>query len=116
MFGDIEDLTLRNNNYRKVISTGKYQQLVLMSLKPLQEIGLEKHNHTDQFIRIEKGVALAQVGDEKKVIRGGDFIHVTAGTIHNVTNLSKTKDLKLYTIYSPPHHPDNLIERVKKNK
>ena len=113
--GHIEKQTLKNNYFRHVIFTGKHAQLVLMSLKIGEEIGNEVHKKVDQFFRIESGEAkfVLKNGKEKHIVGNGDAIIVPAGTWHNVINNSKTKKLKLYTIYSPPNHPPGTIHRTK---
>ena len=113
--GHIEKQTLKNDYFRHVIFTGKHAQLVLMSLKPNEEIGNEVHKKVDQFFRIEAGEAkfILHNGKEKHIVGNGDAIIVPAGTWHNVINNSKTKKLKLYTVYSPPNHPDKTIHRTK---
>ena len=112
--GSIEKLTLENTYFRQVLYTGKHAQLVLMCLKPGEDIGDEVHPNVDQFFRIEKG-EVKFVLDEKRerLARDGDAIVVPAGTYHNVINASKTVPLKLYTIYSPPNHPDGTIHKTK---
>lgn len=113
--GDIEKQTLKNNFFRKVIFTGKHSQLVLMTLKPAEEIGNEVHPHVDQFFRIEAGEAkfVLRNGKEKHIAKNGYAVTVPAGTYHNIINNSKTKKLKLYTIYSPPNHPAGTIHKTK---
>lgn len=112
-FGNIEDLTLNNSYFRQVLFTGQNCQLVLMSLKPGEEIGAEVHPNVDQFFRIEKGMAKVVVGEnEEHNVGDGDAIIIPAGTKHNVINTSN-EDLKLYTIYSPPNHPDGTIHKTK---
>lgn len=113
-FGSIEKLSLKNNNFRKVLFTGKHAQLVVMSLLPGEEIGNEVHKHVDQFFRIEGGEAKLIVNGKAKGIAkdGGSFL-IPAGTFHNIINNSKTKKLKLYTIYSPPNHPPGTIHKTK---
>ena len=112
--GDIEELTEDNEYFRKVLYTGTYAQLVLMCLQPGEEIGNEVHGNVDQFFRIEEGEAkfIFPNGEEHKV-HGDDVVIVPAGTYHNVINTSKEKPLKLYTIYSPPNHPDGTIHKTK---
>jgi mannose-6-phosphate isomerase-like protein (cupin superfamily) len=113
--GDLNKMTLDNNNYRKVISTTNHQQLVLMSLKPKEEIGMEIHKKVDQFIRIEKGTALAIIGKEnpkKYKLKKEFFITIPAGTYHNIINIGRS-DLKLYSIYSPPNHRSGTIHKTK---
>jgi mannose-6-phosphate isomerase-like protein (cupin superfamily) len=112
--GAIEKLTLDNNYFRQVLFTGKHAQLVVMSLKGGEEIGNEVHQYVDQFFRIEQGEAsFVFNGKEKHTARDGDAVIVPAGTYHNVINSSKTAKLKLYTIYSPPNHPDKTVHKTK---
>ncbi len=111
--GNIEQLTLSNNDFRRVLFTGQHAQLVLMSLLPNEEIGLEVHEIVDQFLRIEKGKAKVIMNDEEYVVNDGDAFLVPAGTKHNVVNLSNTETLKLYTVYSPPHHRDDTVHKTK---
>jgi mannose-6-phosphate isomerase-like protein (cupin superfamily) len=112
--GSIEKLTLDNDYFREVLYTGKYAQLVVMSLKPGEEIGNEVHPNVDQFFRVEQGRAeFVFDGTEKHAAKSGDAVIVPAGTYHNVINKSKIKKLKLYTIYSPPNHPDKTIHKTK---
>jgi mannose-6-phosphate isomerase-like protein (cupin superfamily) len=112
--GPIEKQTLENTYFRQVLYTGKHAQLVVMCLKPGEDIGDEVHPKVDQFFRIEKGEAKF-VLDEKRErpARDGDAVVVPAGTFHNVINTSKTVALKLYTIYSPPNHPDGTVHKTK---
>jgi mannose-6-phosphate isomerase-like protein (cupin superfamily) len=110
----IEKKTLENDYFRQVLFTGKHAQLVVMSLKPGEEIGNEVHSNVDQFFRIEQGEAtFVLAGKEKHVAKDGDAVIVPAGTYHNVINASKTTKLKLYTIYSPPNHPDRTVHKTK---
>ena len=110
---NIEKDTLANKNFRQVLYTGKYSQLVLMSLKPGEEIGEEVHRTVDQFFRFEKGVGAVAIDGVKQKVADGDAVIVPAGAKHNVTNTSKTEELKLYTIYSPPEHQDGTIRKTK---
>lgn len=113
-FGEIEELTLQNQNFRQVLFTGSYCQLVVMSLKPGEEIGAEVHDTVDQFFRIEKGQGKVVVGaNGEHQVGDGDAIVIPAGTNHNIINVSPTEDLKLYTIYSPPNHPEGTIHKTK---
>ncbi len=113
-FGNIEQLTLKNDYFRQVLFTGKYAQLVVMSLSPGEEIGNEVHEHVDQFFRLEQGEATFIFENKiKRVAKNGDAVIVPAGTYHNVINTSKTTTLKLYTIYSPPNHPEGTIHKTK---
>ncbi|MFA5009585.1 MAG: cupin domain-containing protein [Candidatus Paceibacterota bacterium] len=109
---NIEKDTLENKNFRKVLYTGKHSQLVLMSISPKEEIGEEIHT-LDQFFRIESGVGLVVIDDVSTEISDGSAIIVPAGAKHNVINISDTDDLKLYTIYSPPEHKDQVIHSSK---
>ncbi|HEY5998548.1 MAG TPA: cupin domain-containing protein [bacterium] len=113
--GHIEKETLKNKYFRKVLFTGKHAQLVVMSLKPGEEIGNEVHPKVDQFFRIEQGQAafVYNNGKEKHKVRDADAVVVPAGTHHNVINTSKTETLKLYTIYSPPNHPAGTVHKTK---
>lgn len=108
---NIEDLSLRNNNFRKVLYTAKHCQLVVMSLKPNQDIGSEVH-HLDQFIRIERGTGESILNGAKTDISAGYAILIPAGTRHDIINTG-TSDMKLYTIYSPPNHRDGVIHKTK---
>ena len=113
-FGNIENLTLQNSYFRQVLFTGPNSQLVLMCLRPNEEIGAEVHPTVDQFFRIEKGTAKIVVDDgEEHMVSDGDAIIIPAGTRHNVINASSTEDLKLYTIYAPANHPDGTIHKTK---
>ncbi len=110
---DIEQKTLANENFREVLFTGKYCQLVVMSLLPKEEIGMEVHETVDQFFRVEKGQGKVVMNGEEHEIKDGTAIIVPAGTQHNVINTSDSESLKLYTIYSPPNHPDKKIHKTK---
>ncbi len=111
--GNIEKLTLSNSNFRNVIFTGTHTQLVLMSLLPNEEIGEEVHKETDQFFRIEKGIGKIIIDDKSFDIKDGDAIVIPAGAKHNLINTSNKDSLKLYTLYSPPHHKDQVIHKTK---
>lgn len=112
--GPIEHQTLENTCFRKVLFTGKHAQLVVMCLQPGEEIGKEVHANVDQFFRIEQGEAkFVFNGTAEHFVRDADAIVVPAGTYHNVINASKTTPLKLYTIYSPPNHPDGTVHKTK---
>ncbi len=113
-FGNIEELTSKNSFFRQVVFTGANCQLVLMCLKPGEEIGAEVHDHVDQFFRIEAGTAKIVTGEnEEHTVGDGDAIVIPAGTRHNVINTSLDEELKLYTIYSPPNHPEGTIHKTK---
>jgi mannose-6-phosphate isomerase-like protein (cupin superfamily) len=111
--GNIEEQALNNSNFRQVIYTGQHGQLVLMSLKPKEEIGEEVHAYTDQFFRIDKGQGKVVIEGEETAISDGFAIYIPAGTKHNIINVSETEDLKLYTIYAPPHHVDGVTHATK---
>jgi len=112
-FSNIEKDTLENENFRKVLYTSKHSQLVLMSLKPKEEIGMEIHNENDQFFRIEKGNGKCIIDGNEHDISDGSAIVVPVGAEHNIINVSETEDLKLYTIYSPAHHKDGVVRKTK---
>ena len=110
---NIEQLTLNNTFFRQVLFTGTHAQLVLMSLKPGEEIGMEVHASVDQFFRFEKGEGKVIQNGEEQIVKDGFAVIVPAGTEHNVINTSQTDDLKLYTVYSPPNHPDGTINKTR---
>jgi mannose-6-phosphate isomerase-like protein (cupin superfamily) len=111
--GKIEKDTIKNDDFRRVLYTGKYSQLVLMSLKPGEEIGEEVHDDVDQFFRFEEGKGLVVIDDVKNEVKDGMAVVVPSGAKHNVINTSKKNDLKLYTIYSPPEHQDKVVRHTK---
>lgn len=110
---NIEQETLDNNNFRKVLYTSQYGQVVVMSLLPNEEIGMEVHEYTDQFFRVDSGEGKVIMDGEESIISDGFAVVVPAGTRHNVINTSSDKPLKLYTIYMPPHHVDGVIHKTK---
>ncbi len=110
---NIEKDTLKNKNFRKVLYTASHCQLVLMSLKPKEEIGLETHKENDQFFRFEAGRGRVEIDGNKYTVKDGDAVIIPAGAKHNVINTSATEDLKMYTIYSPPHHKDQIVRKTK---
>ncbi len=110
---NIEKETIENENYRKVLFTGEKIQLVVMSLKPGEDIPLETHSHIDQFIRVEKGNAYAKVGEEEFNLVDDDIIIIPAGKEHYVKNTSENEELKLYSIYADPEHKPNTIHKTK---
>jgi len=110
---NIENDTLSNENFRKVLYTAKHSQLVLMSLRPKEEIGMEVHPENDQFFRIEKGTGKCIIDGNEYEISDGTAIVVPAGAQHNVINTSDREELKLYTIYSPAHHKDQIVRLTK---
>ena len=112
--GSIEKQTLKNTYFREVLFTGKHSQLVVMCLQVGEEIGDEVHPNVDQFFRIEQGEAKFVLNEnEEHLVREGDAVVVPAQTYHNVINTSKTAELKLYTIYSPPNHPAGTVHKTK---
>ena len=111
---NIEKDTLENRKFRKVLYTGKYSQLVLMSLRPKEEIGMETHTENDQFFRFEAGQGKVVIDGNEYEVGDGVAVIVPAGAKHNVINISDSKELKLYTIYSPPHHKDGIVRSTKK--
>lgn len=111
-FGNIEELTEENTNFRHVLYSGTKLQLVLMSLEPGEEIGGEIHSDTDQFFRIEEGAGRAVIDGVTHKIGAGDGFVVPAGAHHNVI-CTGHEALKLYTIYGPPHHRDQLVQKAK---
>jgi len=113
--GPIEEQTEKNKSFRKVLFTGKHAQLVLMTLQGGEEIGEEVHKTVDQFFRVEEGEATFVLNGTKKSVKEDEAIIVPGGTKHNVINASKTKPLKMYTIYSPPNHPDGTIHKTKED-
>jgi mannose-6-phosphate isomerase-like protein (cupin superfamily) len=122
---DIEKETIENTDYRRVLHTGDNEQLVLMSINPLDDIPMEVHPTTDQFIRFEAGEGEVRLGNKVdprtgKVlnmvhykVKDGSSVDIDAGTHHRVVNISATEPLKLYTVYAPPEHPDGLVQEVK---
>ena len=110
---NIEKDTLENNNFRKALYTGKHSQLVLMSLRPGEEIGMEVHPDNDQFFRFERGQGKCVIDGNEYEVADGSAIVVPAGAQHNIVNVSDADELKLYTIYSPAHHKDGIIRATK---
>ncbi|KKP87368.1 MAG: hypothetical protein UR90_C0007G0006 [Parcubacteria group bacterium GW2011_GWC1_35_8] len=110
---NIEKETLANKNFRKVLYTAKHCQLVLMSLKPNEDIGMEVHTDNDQFFRFEQGEGKCVIDGNSYNLENGSVIIVPAGAQHNIINTSSTQDLKLYTIYSPAHHKDGVVRATK---
>ena len=108
---NIEKLTEGNDNFRKVLYTGEHCQLVLMSLLPNEEIGMEVHPDNDQFFRFEKGTGKVIINETEYEVEGGDAVIVPCGANHNV--IAGDDGLKLYTIYSPAHHQDGVVRATK---
>lgn len=111
---NIEKLTLENNYFRHVILTTENQQLVVMSLRPSEDIGMEVHN-LDQFIKIEEGSGIAILNGEEISFGPGFSISIPKGVNHNIINSSNLDHLKLYTVYSPANHKDGLIHETKED-
>ena len=110
---DIEKLTVENDNFRKVVYTGEQIQLVLMSLKPGEDIGAEIHPENDQFFRFDAGNGKVVINETEYEVKDGDAVVVPKGADHNVINTSESEDLKFYTIYAPSHHKDGIVRATK---
>jgi len=110
---NIEDKTLENDNFREVLYTAPGIQLVLMTIGVGDEIGLETHDDVDQFIRVESGTGKAILGGREHALEDGSAVVIPRGTEHNIVNVSKSEPLKLYSIYTPPEHPDGTVHRTK---
>lgn len=110
---NIEEDTIDNNDFRRVLYSGKYMQLVLMSLLPNEEIGMEVHPDNDQFFRFEEGSGRVVIDENSYDVADGSVVIVPAGAKHNVINMSDSQALKLYTIYAPPHHKDGIVRVTK---
>ena len=110
---NIEKDTLKNENFRKVLYTSKHSQLVLMSLKPNEDIGMEVHWENDQFFRFEKGHGKCIIDGNESKVGDGIAVVVPAGAKHNIINTSDAEELKMYTIYSPAHHKDGIVRATK---
>jgi mannose-6-phosphate isomerase-like protein (cupin superfamily) len=110
---NIERDTLENENFRKVLYTAPNLQLVLMTLQPGEEIGMETHDHGDQFFRVEGGEGEAILDGEAHKLADGDIVVIPAGAEHNIVNTSSSEALRVYTIYTPPEHPDGTINKTK---
>jgi mannose-6-phosphate isomerase-like protein (cupin superfamily) len=109
----IEKSTLENDNFRKVLYTSSHSQLVLMCLKPKEEIGEEIHKENDQFFRFESGHGKCLIDGNEYTVSDGDAVIIPAGAKHNILNTDDVKELKMYTIYSPPHHKDGIIRKTR---
>jgi mannose-6-phosphate isomerase-like protein (cupin superfamily) len=110
---NIETLTEQNTNFRQVLYTAQHSQLVVMALKPKEEIGMEIHADNDQFFRIESGQGKVIIDGNESEFSAGFAIVVPAGSQHNVINTSETEELKIYTVYSPAHHKDGTVHETK---
>ncbi len=113
---NIESSSEKNHNFRKVLHTTKRTQLVLMSLKPNEDIGMEAHNDGDQFIRVESGTGKVILNGKEESFNSGDAVVVGAGTEHNIINTSDTDRMQLYVVYAPPQHKDGTIDKDKPKK
>ncbi len=103
----------KNRNFRKVLHTTKKSQLVLMSLKPNEDIGMEAHNDGDQFIKVESGSGKVILDGKEESFDAGNAVVVGAGTEHNIINTSDTDTMQLYVVYSPPQHKDGTVDKYK---
>lgn len=110
---EIEQKTIENTNFREVLYTAPNLQVVVMSLKPGEEIGMETHEKGDQFFRVEAGQGQAILDGEITELSDGMIVVIPEGTEHNIVNTSADTDLKVYTIYSPPEHPDGTVHKTK---
>jgi mannose-6-phosphate isomerase-like protein (cupin superfamily) len=110
---DIEKKSIENNYFREVLFTGPHSQLVVMALKPGEDIGQETHPDADQFIRVEAGEGKAVLDGQEYALADGSALVIPAGAEYNVINTSSTEALKLYTVYTPPEHPDGTIHKTK---
>ena len=111
-YTNIEKDTVDNTDFRHVLYTG-HLQLVLMSLEPNEDIGLEVHDHVDQFFRFEAGEGKVVTEDGEIAVKNGDVVVIASGTVHNIINTSATERLSMYTIYSPANHPDGTVAHTK---
>ena len=110
---NIEQATLENDNFRQVLYTGSHSQLVLMSLEPNEEIGMEVHPDNDQFFRFEKGQGKCVIDGNEYEVGDGVAVVIPAGAQHNIINTSDSDKLKLYTLYAPAHHQDGIVRQTK---
>lgn len=110
---DLEKETRKNSDFRHVLYTGKFSQLVLMNLKPGEDIGEEVHDTVDQFFRFEEGEGKVIIDGTEHIVKDGSGVVVPSGAKHNVVNTSSIMNLKLYTIYSPPEHIDKVVRHTK---
>lgn len=110
---NIEKLTIENNDFRHVLYTGRHSQLVLMTLQPLEDIGMEVHPDNDQFFRFESGKGKVIIDGNEYEVTDGDAVVIPAGAEHNVINTSSDESLKMYTLYAPAHHKDGVVRATK---
>jgi mannose-6-phosphate isomerase-like protein (cupin superfamily) len=112
---NLEEKTIQNQNFREVLYTAPLTQLVVMSIAPGDDIGLETHDDHDQFIRVEKGIGQAIIGETTYDLADGIAIVIPAGQKHNVINTSSSEALQLYTVYAPAEHPEGKIHPTKED-
>ena len=112
---NIEDRTKENSNFRKVLYTGTHMQLVVMSLKPGEDIGVEVHDSVDQFFRVEQGEGKVVMNGQESEVKEEMVFIVPAAVEHNVINTSDLEDLKIYTIYAPPNHPQETVHITRED-
>jgi mannose-6-phosphate isomerase-like protein (cupin superfamily) len=112
---NIERDTIENTNFRKVLYSGKHMQLVLMTLRAGEEIGEEIHTENDQFFRFESGRGKCVIDAHEYVVTDGDAVIVPQGARHNIINTDPVRELKMYTVYSPPHHKDGIVRATKED-
>lgn len=112
-YTNINETALNNTDFRQVLYTGQHSQLVLMSLKPGEEIGSEVHSDNDQFFQFEGGTGRVDVDDSSYEVTNRNLVLIPAGARHNIINTSDSEDLKMYTIYSPAHHKDGIVRATK---
>lgn len=110
---DIEKKTLENPHFREVLFTAPNLQLVVMTLQPGEDIGLETHDEGDQFFRVEAGEGEALLDGERHPLHDGSIVVIPAGVEHNISNTSASEPLRVYTIYTPPEHPDGTLHHTK---
>jgi mannose-6-phosphate isomerase-like protein (cupin superfamily) len=110
---NIEEKTIEGKFFREVLFTAPHIQLVVMALQPGEDIGLETHEDVDQFIRVEAGRGKALLNGREHALADGSAVVIPAGTEHNVINTSPSEPLKLYTLYTPPEHPDGTVHKTK---
>lgn len=110
---NIEQETINNTNFRRVLYSAKNLQLVLMALQPGEDIGFEVHEN-DQFFRFESGAGKVMIDENSYPVEDGDAVIVPAGSRHNVINTSEEEILQMYTLYAPPHHKDGIVRATKK--
>lgn len=110
--GNIEKLTVENNDFRHVLYTGRHLQLVLMTIEPGSEIGEEVHDENDQFFRFEAGTGIVLIDGNEFEVKDGDAVIIPSGARHNVVNKG-SDPLKMYTLYAPPHHKDGIVRATR---